>query len=180
LGDDILYKEDHNQLTFSHDFFLPFGGKLNKDNRWVLLAGMIPWWRAEEEYGKAFKKTFKGEQAYSVRIALGSLYIQELHGFSDRETVQQITENPYLQYFIGIPAFQETAPFHHSLMTHFRKRLGAKILNEVNEWIVMEEHNDQLEDDSQSQPLASFKNKFVAKVCTFIMQYTVVFFCLNG
>lgn len=100
-----MYKETENQMTFSDDFFLPFGGKLNRDNRWVLIAAMIPWWRAEEKYAKAFKKTFKGGQALSVRIALGSLYIQERHGFSDRETIQQITENPYLQYFIGLPAF---------------------------------------------------------------------------
>ncbi len=147
-----MYKETQNQLTFSDEFFLPFGGKLNKDNRWVLIAAMIPWWRAEEKYAKAFKKTFKGGQALSVRIALGSLYIQERHGFSDRETVQQITENPYLQYFIGLPAFQETAPFHHSLMTHFRKRLGANIINEVNEWIALEEQNDGEDDNNPDDP----------------------------
>ncbi|PLR75765.1 IS5/IS1182 family transposase [Bacillus sp. V3-13] len=147
-----MYKKTENQLTFSDDFFLPFGGKLNKYNRWVLLAELIPWWKAEEKYAKAFKKTFKGGQAFSVRIALGSLYIQERHGFSDRETVQQITENPYLQYFIGLPAFQEKAPFHHSLMTHFRKRLGVNVINEVNEWIVMEEQNGSRDDDDQEDP----------------------------
>ncbi|WP_374723542.1 IS5 family transposase [Calidifontibacillus erzurumensis] len=147
-----MYKKTENQLTFSDDFFLPFGGKLNKDNRWVLLAEMIPWWKAEEKYAKAFKKTCKGQQAFSVRIALGSLYIQERHGFSDRETVQQITENPYLQYFIGLPSFQEKAPFDHSLMTHFRKRLGVNVINEVNEWIVMEEQTGGQDDDDHEGP----------------------------
>ncbi|MBS4495492.1 transposase [Cronobacter sakazakii] len=28
-----------------------------------------------------------------------------------------------IQYFIGLPKFYEDEPFHHSLMTHFRKRL---------------------------------------------------------
>ncbi|WP_185805368.1 hypothetical protein [Bacillus canaveralius] len=45
-----MYKETQNQLTFSDDFFLPFGGRLNKENRWVLLADMMPWWRTEEKY----------------------------------------------------------------------------------------------------------------------------------
>jgi IS5 family transposase len=151
----VVYKETENQLAFSDDFFLPFGGKLNKENRWVLLAQLIPWWKVEEKYAKAFTNTFKGEQAYPVRVALGALYIQERHGFSDRETVQQITENPYLQYFVGLPAFQETTPFHHSLMTHFRKRLGADIINELNEWIVMEEQNgapDEDQDDQEEPP----------------------------
>jgi len=25
------------------EFFLPFGGRLRKDNRWVQMANMIPW-----------------------------------------------------------------------------------------------------------------------------------------
>ncbi len=144
-----MYQETQNQLTFSDDFFLPFGGKLNKENRWVLLAEMIPWGKAEEKYAKAFKKSFKGQRALSVRMALGALLIKERLGLSDRETVQQITENPYLQYFIGLPAFQETEPFHHSLMTHFRKRLGPDIINEVNEWIVMEEQKQDQEKDDE-------------------------------
>jgi IS5 family transposase len=67
------------------------------------------------------------------------LIIQERLGNSDQETVQQITENPYLQYFIGLPGFQEKAPFHHSLMTHFRKRLNKKAINQINEWTALEE-----------------------------------------
>ncbi|MEZ0117793.1 UNVERIFIED_ORG: IS5 family transposase [Heyndrickxia coagulans] len=144
-----MYKKTEHQLTFVEDFFLPFGGKLNKENRWVRLAEMIPWWKAEEKYAKSFKQKFKGEKAYSVRIALGALYIKERLGLSDRETVEQITENPYLQYFIGLPEFQEKAPFDHSLMTRFRKRLGANIINELNEWIVLEEQERQLEEASK-------------------------------
>jgi hypothetical protein len=40
-------------------------------------------------------------QRYHARLALGSLIIKEKLGTSDRETVEQIKENPYLQYFIG-------------------------------------------------------------------------------
>ncbi|MFX3660970.1 MAG: IS5 family transposase [Ectobacillus sp.] len=142
-----MYKETQSQLSFSDDFFLPFGGKLNKENRWVQLAGMIPWWRAEKKYAKAFRRKFKGEQAFSVRVALGALIIQERQGYTDRETVLQIQENPYLQYFIGLPAFTEESPFHHSLMTHFRKRLGPDVINKVNEWIVLEEQGHDSDDN---------------------------------
>jgi hypothetical protein len=34
-------------------------------------------------------------------MALGALIIKEKLGISDRLTVEQIRENPYLQYFIG-------------------------------------------------------------------------------
>jgi IS5 family transposase len=139
-----VYRPTERQMLLPDDFFLPFGGKLNKENRWVKLAQMIPWWKVEEHYGERFKSWTKGQQAYSVRVALGALIIQERLGLSDRETVRQITENPYLQYFIGLPCFQEEPPFHPSLMTHFRKRLGPDVLSQVNEWIVMEqdEHDD--------------------------------------
>ena len=36
------------------------------------------------------------------RIALGALIIKEKLGISDRETIEQIREKPYLQYFLGM------------------------------------------------------------------------------
>ncbi len=134
----VLYRSSEREILLPDDFFLPFGGKLNKENRWVKLAQMIPWWRVEEHYGEQFKSWTKGQKAYSVRVALGALIIQERLGLSDRETVEQITENPYLQYFIGLPRFQEEPPFHPSSMVHFRKRLGPDIIKQVNEWIIAE------------------------------------------
>jgi IS5 family transposase len=135
------------------DFFLPFGGKLSEDNRWVLLAQMIPWWKIEEKYARNFKRSLKGQKAVSIRVALGALIIQERLGTDDRETLRQILENPYLQYFLGLPEYQYRRPFHDSLMTHFRKRLGGDIIHEVNEWIALEdsrksaESQDRADDD---------------------------------
>ena len=38
-----MYRREHrHQLSFE-DFFLPFGGKLSGDNRWIKLAELIPW-----------------------------------------------------------------------------------------------------------------------------------------
>lgn len=150
-----MYRRTENQLQFVEDFFLPFGGKLNKENRWVQLAAMIPWWRAEEKYAKAFKKSMRGQVPLSVRMALGALYIKERMQLDDRETVQQITENPYYQYFLGLPGFQDKPPFHHSLMTHFRKRLGADVITQINEWILEEEAaRDKQDKDDPTDPPA--------------------------
>lgn len=57
-----MYHRPESQLQLFEDFFLPFGRKLNKDNRWVQLASMIPWWRAEEKYAKAFRKSMRGHK----------------------------------------------------------------------------------------------------------------------
>ena len=44
-------------------------------------------------------------------MALGALYIQQRLGVTDRETVELITESPYLQFFIGLSGFQYLKPF---------------------------------------------------------------------
>jgi hypothetical protein len=54
---------------------------------------------------------------------------------TDRELVEQIAENPYLQYFLGLMAYQAEAPFHHSLLTTFRKRFTHDSLGAINEAI---------------------------------------------
>ncbi|MED1642037.1 IS5 family transposase [Brevibacillus agri] len=150
-----MYHRPESQLQLFEDFFLPFGGKLNKENRWVQLAAMIPWWRAEEKYAKAFRKSMRGQKPVSIRVALGALYIQERQQLDDRETVQQITENPYYQYFIGLPSYQDNPPFHHSLMTHFRKRLGADVIHQINEWILEEEAERKKQQDKNDPPNGS-------------------------
>jgi IS5 family transposase len=40
------------QLSFEN-FYLPFGGKLSGDNRWVKLAEMIPWEEFEASYASS-------------------------------------------------------------------------------------------------------------------------------
>lgn len=137
-----------NQLILPDDFFLPFGGKLDKQNRWVQLAGLVPWAQAEEKYGQFFKNTFRGQTTISLRKGLGSLIIQERMQLTDRETLESISENPYMQYFIGLSGFVMEPPFHHSMMTHFRKRL-RDVLAEINE-IVATEGAKNDDDDTNS------------------------------
>ena len=127
-------KANHNQLTFEN-FYLPFGGHLCGSNRWVILSEQIPWRQIEEAYGQHFCQD-NGSPAKTARIALGALIIKERLGTSDRETVEQIRENPYLQYFLGLMEYQDTPPFDHSMMTHFRKRFDKDMLNSINESIV--------------------------------------------
>ena len=77
-----------------------------------------------------------GAPAKSFRMALGALIIKEKLGISDRETVEQIRENPYLQYFIGQSTYSNELPFDPSLLVHFRQRIRANLINKVNERMV--------------------------------------------
>ena len=123
-----------NQLAFE-DFILPFGGKLRHDNRWVMLAKQIPWAAVETAYAQQFSQEDLGSPAKSSRLALGALIVKERLGVTDRELVEQIAENPYLQYFLGLMEYQHEAPFHHSLLTTFRKRFTHDSLGAINEAI---------------------------------------------
>ena len=127
-------KPQVNQLAFE-DFVLPFGGKLRSDNRWVILAKQIPWAEADTAYAQQFSQEDVGSPAKSSRVALGALILKERLGVTDRELVAQIAENPYLQYFLGLLAYQDEAPFHHSLLTTFRKRFPHDSLEKINEAI---------------------------------------------
>ena len=128
-----MYRRPTGQM-FIEDFALPFEGKLNASNRWAKLANLIPWEQIEKDYADLFP-SHTGTVAKPLRMALGSLIIKERCGFTDRETVEQITENPYLQYFIGLEKYQLEPPFDPSLMVFFRKRLDREIIKKINEMI---------------------------------------------
>ena len=57
-------------------------------------------------------------------------------GLTDEELVEQLKENPYLQFFIGLEGFQYFAPFDRSMMVYFRKRLTEPVVNDCHERIV--------------------------------------------
>ncbi len=128
-----MYRMNNGQMSI-YDFIHPFGGNLDEQNRWVKMSELIPWIEFEAKYAKNFSQ-LSGPRAKPFRMALGALLIQQIMKASDEETVQQITENVYLQYFIGLNEFQIKAPFDASLMTHFRKRIDMEMLSEINESI---------------------------------------------
>ena len=151
----MVRHEHRDQLSFK-DFFLPFGGQLSGDNRWIKLSELIPWEELEVDYAAQFCKGF-GAPAKPFRMALGALIIKARLGLTDEELVEQIKENPYLQFFIGLEGFQYFAPFDPSMKVYFRKRLPEAVVNDCNERIVRhglnlirasetEEHD---QDDSQ-------------------------------
>ena len=130
-----MYKFDKNHQFGLADFNQPMGLKMNPENRWVKKAETIPWEAIEEKYAALFPGK-KGMPAKPLRTALGSLLIQKQLQFSDRELVEEIRENPYFQYFIGLSGYQDAIPFVPSLLVEFRKRLTAEVLEEINEMII--------------------------------------------
>ena len=60
------------------------------------------------------------------------IYVSEKMKLTDRETVEYIAENPYIQYFLGLSEFRQGELFDASMMVHFRKRFPAEVINEIN------------------------------------------------
>ena len=153
MGWLMYYKDDRDQLGID-EFFLPFGGKLKKDNRWVRTAGVMPWDYIEEVYLQSMSQE-TGRAAFPARIAYGAIYVKEQEELTDEETVSAIAENPYIQYFLGLKVFHDEPLFNASMMVHFRKRFPVEALVKINEYICIgkrpqdECQADHEEDDNE-------------------------------
>ena len=144
-----MYKSSDKSQSSFLDFNQPMGLHMNPDNRWIKMADSIPWDVFEKKYRRLFKvKT--GNVAKPLRTALGALIIQKKFQYSDRELVEQITENPYLQYFIGLPGYQEEPPFDASTLVLFRKRINAQMIAEANEYLLSNQNKN--DDDDNLKP----------------------------
>jgi len=143
-------KQDRDQL-YLENFIMPFGGKLCACNRWVQLAGIMPWDFIEDIYAESMSEN-DGAPAISSRIAFGSLYIKENENLVDRRTVEYIAENPYMQYFLGLHEFTDEPLFDASMMVHFRKRFPAEKIEEINRMIVAAMKKDDTDDDDPGDP----------------------------
>lgn len=127
-----MYRKAQEPPTPPSQFELPVAVKLAQDNRWVIMAELVPWSEFEVEYADNFAEEM-GAPALPFRMALGSLIIKEKLGISDRETVEQIKENPYLQYFIGLNEYSNEAPFDSSLLVKFRERIYVELVKKRNQ-----------------------------------------------
>jgi hypothetical protein len=129
----MYYRNDQNQLSLE-EFSLPFGGRLLRDNRWVRLAGHMPWEYIEEIYAQNMSGE-TGRPAISSRIAFGAIFIKEYCHITDEETVTNLQENSYMQYFVGLHEFHPEPLFDPSMMVHFRKRFPVEEVAKINEYV---------------------------------------------
>ncbi|MBD2396059.1 IS5 family transposase, partial [Cyanobacterium aponinum FACHB-4101] len=152
-----MYLKNQQSPTCAKNFVIPNQIQLDENNQWVVMANLIPWQEFEQEYANIFDDKL-GAPAKSFRMALGALIIQQTKKLTDRQTVEEIRENPYLQYFIGLENFSNKIPFSSSMMVHFRKRIGNEIIDKVNQQIVLKELKKK-EESEKSKWEEKIKNK---------------------
>ena len=123
----MIRTSSHQQLSLS-EFDWPFQTVLDSDNRWVKMSQCMPWDELAEAYYTGLSST-QGRPTKDARLVIGAVIIKHKLCLSDRETVAQIQENPYLQYFVGLPGYQMARPFVPSLFVEIRKRMGQSVFD---------------------------------------------------
>ena len=130
-----------------------FETKLVGDNRWEKLSEVIPWDEMADAYYKSLTVGM-GRPAKDARLVIGAVIIKHKLKLSDEETIEQIRENPYLQYFVGFSEFQKEAAFSPTLFVEIRRRMGEEVFEEFNRAILkrmevaVKKREDDDEDDS--------------------------------
>lgn len=130
----MIRHRSSKQLTLA-EFDWPFQVSLDEHNRWVKLSQCIPWDELAEGYYQDLSED-QGRPSKDARLVIGAVIIKHKLCLSDRETVAQIQENPYLQYFVGLPGYQMEEPFAPSLFVDIRKRMGQSVFDVFHDAII--------------------------------------------
>ena len=121
--------------TKIEEFQTPVEFKLTPKNRWVKLAALVPWDTLASIYHNKLDRTM-GRKSVDARVVIGTLIIKHKLNFTDEETLQIISENPYMQFFLGLDVFHPDPLFSPSLFVEIRKRLGEESFDEFNKAVI--------------------------------------------
>lgn len=122
------------QTQFEH-FSNLYQLQLDPKNRWVQLGAMLPWDRMVSVYTKRFAASM-GAPTINPRQIIGAFIIKHRLRLSDEETLQTISENPYMQFFLGLSTFNPEPLFSPTLFVEMRKRLGDQVFDEFSRMLI--------------------------------------------
>jgi transposase, IS5 family len=126
-----MYKSQDRQTPPLFEELFSFGGQLDSQNRWLKIAGLIPWEKLEQKYSGFFSD--RGRPGTDGRLAVGLFLLKHMSGKSDQEVVLELLENPYWQSFCGLETFATVKTIEASTLSRLRKRLGSAYVKELEE-----------------------------------------------
>jgi DNA-directed RNA polymerase subunit E'/Rpb7 len=121
--------------TKIEEFRTPFELKLSPKNRWVKLTALLPWDTLANIYNNKLSGSM-GRKSVNARVVIGALIIKHKLNLTDEETLLTISENPYMQFFLGFEVYQPDPLFSPTLFVEIRKRLGEESFDEFNKAII--------------------------------------------
>jgi hypothetical protein len=143
------------------EFKTPFQVRLDKENRWVKLGESMPWDALARIYYRSMSSDM-GAPAIDARIIIGAMIIKHKLKLDDRETIETIRENMYMQYFLGLSEYKYEDVFDRSLFTTLRYRLGADKFDAMTRQIILrsEKKEEAAEKDLNDPSNDMTMNKF--------------------
>lgn len=98
---------------------------INMKHELVRLADAIDWEWIDEELSVFYRDT--GRPAVPTRFMVGLLLLKHIYRLSDEGVCERWVHDPYFQYFCGETFFQHELVHERSGLSHWRKRIGAKL-----------------------------------------------------
>jgi hypothetical protein len=115
---------------------------LDKNNRWIQLSSILPWDKLVSVVATKYNLN-SGATGINPRVLIGALIIKHKYNMTDEETIENIRENPYLQYFLGFNNFQTNKIFSPSLFVEIRKKIGKDEFQKLNKLLIKTTHPNQ-------------------------------------
>ncbi|MCC5904863.1 MAG: IS5 family transposase [Balneolaceae bacterium] len=146
--------------------------ELDPNNRWIQLGALLPWDRMVGVYAKRFSPNM-GAVAVNPRWVIGAFIIKHKLRLSDEETLLSISENPYMQFFLGLETFHPTQLFSPTLFVELRKRLGEDTFDEFSRTLITlsEDLPSASSAGNNSKPAVKGKLKIDATVADQYIRY---------
>ena len=94
-------------------------------NELVILRQVIPWQAIINQLAQFYDGT-SGRLGKSLRVMVALLILLRLRLLSDREVIQQVKENRYMQYFCNVPDEELSSFVNPSTLSRLRQRLGEE------------------------------------------------------
>jgi IS5 family transposase len=102
---------------------------INMDHELVSLSQAIDWKYLEETNAAYYKE--EGRPGVAARLMIGLHLLKYMFNLSDEGVCERWVYDPYFQFFCGEIYFQHKLEMERSSMTHWRKRVGEKFLENL-------------------------------------------------
>ena len=102
---------------------------INMEHELVCLSKAIDWKYLEERNATFYKE--EGRPGVSSRLIIGLHILKYMFNLSDEAVCERWVYDPYFQFFCGEIYFQHKLDMERSSMTHWRKRVGEKFLENL-------------------------------------------------
>jgi transposase, IS5 family len=126
-----MYRGKDREGNYLFKELMPFGGQLEKENRWLKIKELIPWRELEGEYARYFSQ--RGRPGLDGRLVIGLFLLKHMSNKSDREVIWELQENVYWQAFCSFEGFVTSEQLNASSLSKIRQRLGPKFTKELED-----------------------------------------------